>query len=49
MEKLSEITVIKSVGFDLQESVKDLFSILENLHTDMDKIKSALKDKKIIE
>lgn len=44
-KKLSELDMIKAVSFDLQESVKDLFSILENLYTDVDKIKSVLKDK----
>jgi hypothetical protein len=49
MKKLSEIDVIKAVSFDLQESVKDLFTILENLQTDLDKIKSISKDKNITE
>jgi hypothetical protein len=49
MKKLSEIDIIKSVGFDLQESVGDLISILKNLQIDIDKIKLVLKDKNIIE
>jgi len=49
MKKLPEIDIIKSVGFDLQESICDLISILKNLQVDMDKIKTILKDKKIIE
>jgi len=49
MKKLSEIDIIKAVGFDFEESVKDLFCILENLQIDVDKIKSVLKDKKIVE
>jgi len=48
MKKLSEIDIIKSVGFDLQESVGDLISILKNLQVDIDKIKLVLKDKNII-
>jgi len=49
MKKISEINAIKAVGFDFEESVKDLFSILENLHTDVIKIKTVLKEKKIID
>jgi hypothetical protein len=49
MKKLSEIDMIKAVGFDLQESIGDLISILKNLQADMDKIKLVLKDKNIIE
>lgn len=49
MKKLSETAMIKAVGFDMQESVRDLFAILVNLQTDTDKIKTALKEKKIIE
>jgi len=49
MKKIREINAIKAVGFDFEESVKDLFSILENLHTDVTKIKSILKEKKIMD
>jgi len=47
MKKFTEIEAIKAIGFDFQESAKDLFTILENLYTDMEKIKSILKDKNI--
>jgi hypothetical protein len=48
MKKLPEIDIIKSVGFDLQESICDLISIIKNLQVDIDNIKSALKDKNIV-
>jgi len=48
MKKLSEIDVIKAVGFDMQESVGDLINILRNLQAEIDKIKLILKDKNII-
>lgn len=49
MKKYNEIDAIKAVSFHSQESVRDLFIILQNLQMDMDKIKLVLKDKKIIE
>jgi hypothetical protein len=48
MKKSPKIDIINSTSFDLQESIRDLTSILKNLQTDVDKIKSALKDKNII-
>jgi len=49
MKKSVEIQAIKTVSFDFQESVKDLFTILESLYTDVERIKSVLKAKDIIE
>jgi hypothetical protein len=49
MKKLSEIDMIKAVGFDLQESIGDFISVIKNLHTDVDKVKAILKEKNIIE
>lgn len=48
MKKISEASVINGVSFDMQESVKDLFNILENLYSELNKIKIALKAKNII-
>jgi len=48
MKKSTETDVIKTVSFDFQESVKDLFAILENLYIDVEKIKAVLKNKNII-
>lgn len=49
MKKSMEIDAIRAVSFHSQESVRDLFIILQNLLMDMEKIKTILKDKKFIE
>lgn len=49
MKKSFEIDSTKAVSFHFQESVKDLFAILQNLQMDLDKIKLILKDKGIVE
>jgi hypothetical protein len=48
-QEWSDVDRVKAVGFDMEESTKDLFFILENLQADMDKIKTALKNKNIID
>jgi len=45
MKKIDELAIIKAVEFDLQQSVKDLFIIVENLYKDLNEIKSTLKNK----
>jgi hypothetical protein len=47
--QLSEIDVISCSFFDILESFKDLFFTMEKIRIDLDKVKTALKDKNIIE
>lgn len=49
MKKPSKVNIIDGIGFDLQESFKDLFNILNKQHNDIEEIKKNLKDKKIMD
>lgn len=48
MKKIDELSAIKGVGFDFEQSIKDLFALIENLYKDLQEIKKVLKEKNII-